>query len=913
MRPVSLTLEAFGPFAGRQELDFAALGGGELFLVHGPTGSGKTTLFDALVFALYGVVPGTRPEDRLRADLAPEGRPARVAFRFRLGTEVYRAERTAAWERPKLRGGGTKREGQTASLVREDGGGGTVIATKPTEVTAAVERLLGMAASQFTQVALLPQGEFKRLLVADAREREALLQRLFGTEAWAELERSLVDRKIGLERRAKELRTRAEEALGGRSAEALAEGRAAAEAALAAARKEAGERTTGAALATARFNQVNALDQRFRDLEAARAEEARLHEDEPRLKADERRLARAADAERVRERVEATRAAARAKADRVEAERRRLAARETASSARARAAEGLAGAQAPAARRDLEAAEAARAKLDEEATRLRPVAAEDGARAEALAGLEAAVRAARERDAATVEVERKQALVARAEEAVVAARGAAEAAKANEVKVAAAYERDLAAWLAQEALSPGAPCPVCGSSDHPRPASPTAGELTGRKELQAAREATRKTGEALADTVRQRDLTLQAVAAARDAAAVASAREGRALAALEAEAASAREARGRSRAAAERLPKLDAEARAAAASVEKSRAALEARLEAARKSDAAAEGALRVSEAEAAAATAERERAVAVEAEAAAIAEAAATGAGFGSLAECADALLSPADRGVLAESVQRRKDAAGAAAKRAAALDEALRGLARPDAEAARAAQATAAKGATDAAEAKARAEAELQALATTQQRLGALAAETAKLEEELAVVGRVAQLARGDNPLGMSLQRFVLAARLEEVAEAASRRLHAMSEGRFRLRHDVALERRGSAAGLGLVVEDAETGVTDRPVAALSGGESFLASLSLALGLSDVVLRRSGGRRLDALFVDEGFGTLDEETLDHAIRVLEGLGGEGRVVGVISHVAELRRRIPARIEVRREPSGSTAVVRGV
>ncbi|MGB8930263.1 MAG: SMC family ATPase, partial [Anaeromyxobacteraceae bacterium] len=220
MRPVSLALEAFGPFVRRQELDFGALGGGELFLVHGPTGAGKTTIFDAMVFALYGVVPGTRPEDRLRADRAPDDQPARVAFRFRLGPTIYRAERTAAWERPKKRGTGTTREAQTASLVREDPGGTALLAAKPTEVTAAVERLLGMAASQFTQVALLPQGEFKQLLVADARDREALLQRLFGTESWAELERTLVDRKVALERRAKELRTRAAEALGERTAEA---------------------------------------------------------------------------------------------------------------------------------------------------------------------------------------------------------------------------------------------------------------------------------------------------------------------------------------------------------------------------------------------------------------------------------------------------------------------------------------------------------------------------------------------------------------------------------------------------------------------------------------------------------------------------------------------------------------------
>jgi DNA repair protein SbcC/Rad50 len=120
-----------------------------------------------------------------------------------------------------------------------------------------------------------------------------------------------------------------------------------------------------------------------------------------------------------------------------------------------------------------------------------------------------------------------------------------------------------------------------------------------------------------------------------------------------------------------------------------------------------------------------------------------------------------------------------------------------------------------------------------------------------------------------------------------------------------------RGQAAGLGLVVEDAWTGVVDRPVAALSGGESFLASLALALGLSDVVLRRSGGLRLDSLFVDEGFGSLDEETLDDAVRALEDLRESGRLVGVISHVPELRRRIPAQIEVRRSAEGAVAVVR--
>jgi exonuclease SbcC len=195
--------------------------------------------------------------------------------------------------------------------------------------------------------------------------------------------------------------------------------------------------------------------------------------------------------------------------------------------------------------------------------------------------------------------------------------------------------------------------------------------------------------------------------------------------------------------------------------------------------------------------------------------------------------------------------------------------------------------------------------------ERLGNLQAEIDGIEAELSVVGHVAEAVRGHNPKAMSLHRFVLAARLEEVAEAASERLVVMTKGRFRLRHDASVARKNSAAGLSLVVEDTWTGTSDRPVGALSGGETFLASLSLALGLSDVVLRHSGGRRLDALFVDEGFGTLDEATLDVAIQALETLPAAGRLVGIISHVAELRRRIPARIEVTPTEAGSVATVR--
>ena len=148
------------------------------------------------------------------------------------------------------------------------------------------------------------------------------------------------------------------------------------------------------------------------------------------------------------------------------------------------------------------------------------------------------------------------------------------------------------------------------------------------------------------------------------------------------------------------------------------------------------------------------------------------------------------------------------------------------------------------------------------------------------------------------MRLQSFVLAARLEQVAEVASRRLQDMSGGRYTFRHSDAQGRHGARGGLGLDVLDEYTGCL-RATKTLSGGESFMASLALALGLADVVTAETGGVQIDTLFVDEGFGTLDAQALDAVMTVLDELRRGGRTVGVISHLEELRTRIPTRIEV--------------
>ena len=187
------------------------------------------------------------------------------------------------------------------------------------------------------------------------------------------------------------------------------------------------------------------------------------------------------------------------------------------------------------------------------------------------------------------------------------------------------------------------------------------------------------------------------------------------------------------------------------------------------------------------------------------------------------------------------------------------------------------------------------------------------APLVQTAAEVRRLADLCAGSgaNALKMTLTSFVLAARLEEVAAVASSRLLRMTQGRYSLVHTDGAVKGGARSGLGLLARDSWTG-QDRETSTLSGGETFLASLALALGLADVVQAEAGGARIEALFVDEGFGTLDEDTLDEVMDVLDGLREGGRVVGLVSHVAELRARIPAQVHVRKTRRGSDVVLAG-
>ena len=201
------------------------------------------------------------------------------------------------------------------------------------------------------------------------------------------------------------------------------------------------------------------------------------------------------------------------------------------------------------------------------------------------------------------------------------------------------------------------------------------------------------------------------------------------------------------------------------------------------------------------------------------------------------------------------------------------------------------------------------LQALTSLVARLAEALESWAPVREDYVRAESMSRLVRGmgsDNHLQMRLSAYVLATRLDQVLDAANERLSHMRDQRYLLQRTGRAARKGSQAGLGLEVVDQWTGDVRDP-ATLSGGETFVVSLSLALGLADVVTQEAGGTEIETLFVDEGFGTLDADTLDDVMDRLDGLRAGGRTVGVVSHVSELRTRIPAQLHVRKSPQGST------
>ncbi|MFZ4268169.1 AAA family ATPase [Streptomyces arboris] len=997
MRLHRLTLTAFGPFGATQEVDFDALSSAGLFLLHGPTGAGKTSVLDAVCYALYGAVPGARqsPGATLRSDHAPAGLPTEVTLELTVGGRRLEVTRSPAQPRPKKRGGGfTQEKAQSRLRERDPKGDWQGLSKSHQEIGEELAQLIGMSRDQFCQVVLLPQGDFARFLRSDAEARGKLLGKLFDTRRFAAVEERLAELRRAAEARVKSgdeqilaLAQRIAQAGGPAATEAappadrpgepgLAEAvlewaaiaRSAAREHLGIAHTvvaEAENRQLAARRALDAERELARLQQRY--AETLRRAEA-LEERRPEHDRCQEQLERARKADRVAPALELREEAERAyrvASDVLDRTRERLPA-ELADSGADRLAE-----LERRFRQELGTLDAARkaevrsAGIDEERVRLNrdaradeelvreaeawlagwdatraeltqriETAQEAATRAEQLAGQLAPARsrldAARRRDALATDVQD-------AREALAAVREQALAAHESWLGLRERRLRGIAAELAA-GLVAGEPCTVCGSAEHPAPASPGEGHVdraTEETALAAHRsaEAARTRAEQELGLVRERHLTAQAAAreetasddptvaelrtlvdrltgdhaeAHRLAAGTHAARE--ALAAAEREhderVEQRQEARNRAAARTSQREALDRE-----------QAGLEDQITAAR------------GESESVAAHADRlTRRVALLADAAEAVRAeqdaaqrrkeaddrlsdAAFKAGFDTPQSAAATLLGSAAQRDLQHRVDAWQAEAAAVADRRAEQD-AREAAERP------AAQAAAAESAHETAEWLLREAASARAAARDRcaelDRLSGRAAEEVRrlgpVRQEYERVARLAGLTAGtsaDNERKMRLEAYVLAARLEQVAAAATARLQRMSSGRYTLVHSDA--RTGARrAGLGLHVVDAWTG-SERDTSTLSGGETFFASLALALGLADVVTEEAGGVRLDTLFIDEGFGSLDDQTLDEVLDVLDSLRERDRSVGIVSHVADLRRRIPARLEVVKERHGST------
>ncbi|MCI2417668.1 SMC family ATPase [Saccharopolyspora sp. K220] len=976
MRLHRLEVTAFGPYRDHQEVDFDQLGADGLFLLHGDTGAGKTTLLDAVAFALYGAVPGARGEvKRLRCDTAAPDTVTKVVLELTVQGQRLRLERSPEYQRPKKRGDGHTTQQAKASLTWV-GGAPTEQPpeglTRIDEVARTIERLLGMTVFQFFQVVMLPQGEFARFLRSDTAEREQLLEKLFGTQRFGEVERWFVERRRE--------RGRAVEMQSQQVRELLARV----------------SQVAGAEPDGDEQNWLEDVEKRsVRELEGAQAEHSRLRREreaaetkltESRELADKVRRVRQANATLVElgeqqgqhDAWRAEREAAQRAIPVLIARRTALRAEQERDGARAEVA-------AAAARCDVDA--------DTPLTELRSLAGTKREEAGALAHLipeaqqqetdrqklaELASRSTADEQQEIALVEQQTSLPDRISTArqqvdeakhaelrleTVQARGtevaallqtarelpgaqqelAAASARAQQAIDAHQQARDLlqelrarrlagmAAELAAR-LEPGQPCPVCGSAEHPEPGKPVADPVRAEDEDNAQAEEQQAHGrreKATAEAQRAQQHVDNLVERVGENTEPGLAAE---LAELWAERDALRNTAAQLPQRTEQLAELEAsterlteqlsQLRTRIAATRSEHAALSATvderevrlrdgrgdfpsiadrrahlLDIASRLDQLVTARMARDDAEHRAAE-----------HATALAEAA-TAADFDSAEAALAAERSEERLDQLAEALAEVEERAAGA--RAALASAELFGV-DADAEVGLEEATEAATVAREAAERAAalahRAEQRQRDVAQLAQRLRAAWAELGPALAEHAELEALADVVngRGQNARKMSLRSYVLAARLEEVAVAATRRLQRMSDGRYSFVHSDAAGARGTRGGLGLDVLDDYSGQV-RPAKTLSGGESFLASLSLALGLADVVAAETGGALLDTLFIDEGFGTLDADTLDLVMDTLDDLRAGGRVVGLVSHVEEMRQRISVRLRVRKSRTGST------
>ena len=914
MRPIHLTVAGFGPYAGVQELDFDKLGKSGLYLITGDTGAGKTTIFDAITYALFGEASGENREvSMLRSKYARPDAPTYVELTFEYADKRYTVRRSPEYERAKTRGSGMTKQVAEAVFTYPDGR----VVTKQRDVDRAVGGIIGLSREQFAQVAMISQGDFRKLIQADTKERQKIFRDIFGTGLYVLLQNQLKDRAnevyAELRQAGMSIRQYVDGIVWGEDVLMLLEARGAAPAELPMtetlqhldAQIEADERAQeDVSVCLAEVDrQLEAVVARLTRAETYEAAKTNLKLNEAAEKEKEAELTAAAKAH--------------ALAQETLAQQETLGKQIAALELLMPSYDELEGKRAEAARKEQEikrnflAAEQAKtsiAQLTQETAALkeeRKALESAGEEKEKLAAQRKAHDEQRKklRDLFGSMREFKKLQTAYEEK-----KNAYVAAEATSQRLCQAYEAKNKAFLDEQAgvmaegLTPGEPCPVCGSVHHPSPAklsahAPTEADVKkAKQEYETAQRATEEASRAASaqkgavQTAREtlcREIAAQLGDVALDDAPDVVRDKGVRLSAA--------------------IDALDVQM----AEMDQ-KIARRAQLD------------LQIPQRENALASAQQEAADAgarIAALTASAGELARQIADIGGKLEYPDKAAAQARKRELTAQLDALKAACVAAERRYSACKESLAGIRASIAQLKKQLE-------EDAGESSAQLNGEKDAL---------IARRSALLERQKAVHARLAanegakkniaeksrkveQLenrhawmrALSDTANGsvsgkekVMLETYIQTTYFDRILERANLRLRKMSGGQYDLRRRQSAANRVSQSGLELDIID-HVNATERSVNTLSGGEAFLASLALALGLSDEV-QMSTGIRLGTLFVDEGFGSLDSEALQKAYQTLCGLTEGNRLVGIISHVAELKEKIDRQIVVRKNRAGGS------
>ncbi|WP_368915218.1 AAA family ATPase [Exiguobacterium acetylicum] len=995
MRPERLTLRAFGPFAGEETIDFTTLAGRTMFVISGNTGAGKTTIFDALTFALYGETSGGEREmSELRSHFAVPEQKTEVELEFTLKGERYRIIRQPSQPHPVNKTGYS----HEAEFARFDGVAWKPLAIKIPEIKQRVQELIQLDHKQFSQILLLPQNKFRELLMAESKDKLQILKQLFKTEHYGEFQQRLHRQALDLSARIKETKTKQwakleelplqanwselTEADIRLRMEALTTER---DEWLTAAHEAEQQTRTIVESKTTRLQQGEQLEAAFQEQEQLQRTEQLLLERSSDIKRMQEEATAAERAQIVapffdqwqqdqgqltrlkRQQQETEQHVTRLterqgtvqdkvnrllaeepqieqlsrRLEKIQEECERLEAETLLRQQQQQLIERLKQLDPEPFRKQLEQTRTERKTVQEQLRPLQNVGAERLQAQERRFTLQQLATKFAEYD--KLEAERQQ-LIVRG----TSVRDQKEAA-ARAYEIARKSEREqLAAELAK-GLTDGLACPVCGSTSHPQHAVAVAQELSVDVaqqrflEAQQAHQELQASYRTVAERLQQLTIEIQKTSEneSTHAEVLAQLRE---VEQTEVRLASAQTEKERLETCLQQLEQSLEQLQLKIDRVVKDQTVIESELahltgrlsqsgefvkslSALREEQQQAETRIEQFEQDKQRQLREKEQLDRDLAE------------HQGRLRQLIEALSEQHDRltkrenelqAVLSEeafpTIEAFRDARRSR-EDIRLLHERLEqdrlerqelklkqeqarlkteGQVRPDLELLRMDLKTASLELTERTDRRVGLEKErahIDQLITAWENL------QRQIEDEDARYGVIGELARvgvGENAQRMTFETYVQTAYFDEILFAANRHLHEMTSGRFQLERKTEAGKGLKKYGLDLNVFDAYTSQT-RHVKTLSGGESFKASLALALGLSEVVQEASGGVSLETMFIDEGFGTLDPESLEQAIETLLSIQASGRMVGIISHVQELKSRVDAKIEVKQGKTGST------